>query len=67
MNFNDKSCYRLTCEALGCDERATTQISVGVGESGNIILNLCENCAPRFREDKKKVCALREYYPEDRS
>jgi hypothetical protein len=55
MNFNDKTRHRLTCEALGCDERATTQLTVSVGELGYISLDLCEDCLLRFSKDKEKV------------
>lgn len=57
MNFYDKTHYRPTCEALGCDERATTQLTVSVGELGYITLNLCKDCVSKFEEnhDSKEI------------
>jgi hypothetical protein len=39
------------CEAVGCFEKATSQIVVKVGERREIELNLCKNCIDKF-EDK---------------
>ena len=39
------------CEATGCTDRATTQLSVRVGDLGNISLSLCSNCVTRFADE----------------
>jgi hypothetical protein len=39
------------CEANGCTARATTQLSVRVGDLGNILLSLCSNCVTRFADE----------------
>lgn len=36
------------CEALGCSENATKQISIPVGEKGSIVLSVCQNCVKKF-------------------
>jgi len=38
------------CDALGCFEKATTEIAVKVDQQHTIILNLCENCVAKFQE-----------------
>jgi hypothetical protein len=38
------------CEAVGCFKRATTKISVKVGQLGSISLDLCANCTEKFDE-----------------
>jgi hypothetical protein len=46
------------CEATCCSARATTKISVRVGDLGNISLSLCSNCITRFvDEDMHLPCA----------
>jgi hypothetical protein len=37
-----------TCEANGCSQKATTKISVKVGQLGSISLDLCANCTEKF-------------------
>jgi len=39
------------CEASGCLAKATTNISVKVGELGIIFLRLCNDCASKFGDD----------------
>ena len=39
------------CEATGCTARANTQLSVRVGDLGNISLSLCSNCVTRFADE----------------
>jgi hypothetical protein len=36
------------CEAYGCSHKATTKISVKVGQLGSISLDLCNNCTEKF-------------------
>jgi hypothetical protein len=36
------------CEGYGCFEKATTKISVKVGQLGSISLDLCANCTEKF-------------------
>jgi hypothetical protein len=36
------------CEAYGCSKKATTKISVKVGQLGSISLDLCANCTEKF-------------------
>jgi hypothetical protein len=36
------------CEAYGCFKKATTKISVKVGQLGSISLDLCNNCTKKF-------------------
>jgi hypothetical protein len=40
----------LSCEAYGCNKAATTQITVNVGVLGDVDLNLCKNCVPKFND-----------------
>jgi hypothetical protein len=40
------------CEAYGCYAKATTEISVNVGELGTISLLLCKDCVNRFTEKR---------------
>jgi hypothetical protein len=47
------------CESLGCNNKATVQVTVGVGRLGNIDLNLCNDCAPIFK-NTGKLAALQE-------
>jgi hypothetical protein len=36
------------CEAFGCSAKATTEISVKVGQQGTISLRLCNDCVNKF-------------------
>lgn len=36
------------CEANGCKNAATDNIKVAAGKFGQITLNLCKNCVPKF-------------------
>jgi hypothetical protein len=36
------------CEAVGCQEQATEQITVSAGELGTLILSVCSNCISKF-------------------
>jgi hypothetical protein len=40
------------CEALNCFARATNKISMKMGNKGIILLELCNDCVPRFVGDK---------------
>jgi hypothetical protein len=44
-----------SCEAYGCNNKATSQVTVTVGRLGDIDLNLCKSCIPEFDENDKKV------------
>ena len=44
------------CEAFGCSQKATTKISVKVGQLGSISLDLCANCTKKF-DVKDLECA----------
>jgi hypothetical protein len=44
--------YNVICEAYGCYAKATTEISVKVGELGTISLLLCKGCVNRFTEKR---------------
>jgi hypothetical protein len=39
------------CEAYRCNKRATIQKIVNVGIFGEVTLNLCRNCVPKFNDD----------------
>jgi hypothetical protein len=39
------------CEAFGCFQKATTKISVKVGQLGTIPLELCIYCVKKFEND----------------
>ena len=41
----------LICEAAGCFTKAIVEIEVPLGREGTLLLNLCENCLPKFREE----------------
>lgn len=38
----------MNCEAMKCEEEATSQIKVSVGNLGIIDLNVCNNCISKF-------------------
>jgi hypothetical protein len=38
------------CECIGCNANATSNVSVKVGDKGQITLFLCEKCKPRFSD-----------------
>jgi hypothetical protein len=40
--------YNVICEAYGCYAKATTEISVKVGELGTISLRVCKDCENKF-------------------
>jgi hypothetical protein len=44
----DLQVYNSICEAVGCSEKATTKINVGVGNLGSISLDLCTNCVQKI-------------------
>jgi hypothetical protein len=44
--------YNVICEAYGCYAKATTEISVKVGQQGTISLLLCKECVNRFTEKR---------------
>jgi hypothetical protein len=39
------------CEAIGCGEQATEQITVSAGNYGTLILFVCKNCIGKFSEE----------------
>ena len=39
------------CEALGCEELASEQVTVNAGEFGTLILSVCTNCIGKFIDD----------------
>ena len=39
------------CEAVGCEELASEQITVNAGEFGTLILSVCTNCIGKFIAD----------------
>lgn len=41
------------CEAYNCNKDATDQITVDVGILGDINLNLCKTCIPKFSSQVK--------------
>jgi hypothetical protein len=53
MNYNyyASDANNSICEANGCTAPATTQLSVRVGDLGNISLSLCSNCVTRFADE----------------
>jgi hypothetical protein len=44
--------YNVICEAYGCYAKATTEISVKVGQQGTISLLLCKDCVNRFTDKR---------------
>jgi hypothetical protein len=40
------------CEAVGCLAKATTEITVKVGQQGVIALRLCKGCVDKFNGDE---------------
>jgi hypothetical protein len=44
--------YNVICEAYGCYAKATTEISVKVGQQGTISLQLCKDCVNKFTDKK---------------
>jgi hypothetical protein len=43
------------CEAYGCFRKATTKISVRVGQLGTIPLDLCTDCMSKFDQVPPKA------------
>ena len=39
------------CESYGCNNKSVTRILVGVGILGNIDLNVCKRCIPKFSDN----------------
>jgi hypothetical protein len=50
----DKNVYRTysTCDVYGCKKKATAQVTVNAGYLGDVILNLCKICVPKFSDNK---------------
>jgi hypothetical protein len=44
----DKDTNKQICEALGCSQYATKEITVDAGRLGSISLLLCRNCVGKF-------------------
>jgi hypothetical protein len=42
---------KLICEAVGCEQLASEQITVNVGEFGTLILSVCRNCIGKFLDN----------------
>jgi hypothetical protein len=51
------------CEAYGCSQKATTKISVKVGQLGSISLDLCTNCTDKFDEKACRCKTIAESTP----
>jgi hypothetical protein len=49
----DKNFSRQICEAYRCNNNATNQVTVNVGRLGDINLNLCKSCVPKFKNTDK--------------
>jgi hypothetical protein len=41
------------CEAIGCPAKATTEITVKVGQQGVILLRLCKDCVNKFAGEEE--------------
>jgi hypothetical protein len=41
------------CESYGCNNKSMTSIVVDVGRLGNIDLNVCKRCIPKFSNSNK--------------
>ena len=39
------------CEANDCKNKATEEIKINTGKFGQITLNLCKSCAPKFEDN----------------
>jgi hypothetical protein len=39
---------KLVCEAYGCGKQAIREITMSAGNLGDIQLNLCKKCVPKF-------------------
>jgi len=48
--FSSRTFSNPNCEAYGCNNEATNQITVSVGSYGVIDLNLCKICVPQFSD-----------------
>jgi hypothetical protein len=51
-NIISSEIYNVICEAYGCYAKATTEISVKVGQQGTISLLLCKECINRFTDKR---------------
>ena len=49
----DKDTIKQICEALGCSQHATKEITVKAGRFGSITLLLCRNCVGKFIDFKE--------------
>lgn len=49
----NKDTIKQICEALGCSQNASTEITVDAGRFGSISLLLCVNCVGKFVDVKK--------------
>jgi hypothetical protein len=52
-NLINKDTNKQICNALGCSQEATKEITVNVGKFGTISLLLCGNCVSKFVYPKK--------------
>ena len=55
MSINSKQSQsnKTICNAFGCLEPATENISVDAGTYGKIDLSICKNCIGLFKENEK--------------
>ena len=49
----DSDVNNTICEAVGCIAKATTEITVKVGQQGIISLRLCKYCVGKFAGDEE--------------
>ena len=47
-NKIDNDTNKQICNALGCSENATEEITVSAGKFGTISLSVCRNCIGKF-------------------
>jgi hypothetical protein len=52
MNHNTLASdhYKELCEAAGCFAKAENEVRIRVGELGVMLLLICNNCMPKFRD-----------------
>ena len=50
----DKDTNKQICEALGCSQDVSREITVNAGKFGSISLSLCRNCVSKFVDVKEE-------------
>lgn len=40
----------VSCDGYSCKKKATKQLTVTVGDLGDVSLNLCKDCLPKFSD-----------------